>query len=1162
MIHILSASSQHCLIDYKQILEVASPLEQGGSVLTPAAGRQHGAVYSDTGYALALTPTHALIWPYTANAPSPETFTFALPYPSKSASDPLPIGSLVSSSASSQEPGLVVIMPTSGKIIYWESVASASTIDLIQQQRNGVQMAVPGMLSGETVVQVLNAESAGFILAFSSGRLAYMSVRDGQGRPAISIQFLRSSGANVGSGLFGSLRNALSSTSWKGDISAVKAGGTKRVGERDVVVATSKGRLQVWEVQRGGHNVLQAEVEGRESIVMALKQTSPELQDLVLENFELIDFAFSSTTTSDELAVPSDILSSGVDLLLLTSLTDRNSSHYALVEVTLATGALIIKAVQPITSYKTPLSRSSISRPRLYLPKPGLVAFVVFDRAVIIASVSRPAESPETQLMMDNQTMPKTFEDVVDFRSSPDLEIVGSGYEEPIGSYSMEDSRSRRCRAKYAAAIVLVKGGGVIRVAVKNVFDVGGKPPIVTAKSKLEQAVFFGTLDQNPLSFTGRPEISFTTEDISEAALELSNEILSSRTPHIATVFGSMEHNLKRRSAALHSLALHLQATNISLDRVTRWKLLWDAEKVAAATVVWQQYDSQLKEKPEGQKRGLLAELVDYMHEDFKTEPVEEVGEVDRVRHWFVHDLWRMGLAVAWAFQVVKEEFKDGKRSNAEVAIMVSEADDVVIGALTKAFEFRAANLVLYGLQTEQLDHGILKAGYAELPEFWTSLIFITENVRRQIDFGCTFAINYWQTEGSEGKADEDFVTKIGNENGKLVGLWCQTMMERARWCLAQADPKIQCQGTLIEEAYFSVRKLQIIRLSELGLTDQATTLAETYEVLETLAELVMGDLDQANAVARLPGVEEDAAREAMETVSQIEARMEGYFVRFGDQWAEALYSHAITQNKSGGLLDDHGKEQAYVTKFLRKSLSRAKVAWMNDVLYGGQFDLAAESLLETGINIEQDLWSRKVELSIGKLARLAGTEYGQANSLPTSDSGEMELKRTNQELQLVSIQEKLLAHIGPSIKAAIDESAALQLAMEVYDNKGLKGYKAFPSLLGENMGLLIRHEKLDALALIDLLTLMGRNDKPEEHGVIDGQEFYLALKALMLDGLMPKDELRLTAQTIWRRCLIRDDWPAINNTDLQDDSNVQHRLKSTALFSTLRECFKNRMYL
>ncbi len=171
-----------------------------GSFTDQYIDRQHGAIFSSNGYALTLTHTHAIVWPYTSTTTSPETFTFALPYPSKHASDPLPLATLVSPSTSSEEPGLLVVMPISGKIAYWESISSAATLDFIRQQRTGVEDAIHGMFSGEYVVELVYAESAGFMLAFSTGRLAYMSVRDSHGRPAISVQFLRSGLGSSGGG--------------------------------------------------------------------------------------------------------------------------------------------------------------------------------------------------------------------------------------------------------------------------------------------------------------------------------------------------------------------------------------------------------------------------------------------------------------------------------------------------------------------------------------------------------------------------------------------------------------------------------------------------------------------------------------------------------------------------------------------------------------------------------------------------------------------------------------------------------------------------------------------------------------------------------------------------------------------------------------------------
>ena len=115
------------------------------------------------------------------------------------------------------------------------------------------------------VTQILNAESAGFVLAFSSGRTAYMSVRDSQGRPAISVQFLRGGHASATGGIFGSLRNALSSSALKGEIAAVRAGKAERVGERNIVIATTKGRIQSWDIHRADirHSFQKQTVENR-----------------------------------------------------------------------------------------------------------------------------------------------------------------------------------------------------------------------------------------------------------------------------------------------------------------------------------------------------------------------------------------------------------------------------------------------------------------------------------------------------------------------------------------------------------------------------------------------------------------------------------------------------------------------------------------------------------------------------------------------------------------------------------------------------------------------------------------------------------------------------------------------------------------------------------
>ncbi|OAF59592.1 hypothetical protein VC83_03665 [Pseudogymnoascus destructans] len=732
-------------------------------------GRQYGAIYSDSGYALALTTTHAIVWPYALNTTTPETFTFALPYPAKHTSEHLPLGSLVSASASTPEPGLVVVMPSSGKITYWESIASAATLDLIQQPRHGVELTISGLLHGEVVIQILNAESAGFLLSFSSGRLAYMSVRDGQGRPAISVQFLRGTSGAGNGGIFGSIRNALSSSSWRGDLAAARAGPSLKPGERDIVSASSKGRLQAWSLHRGGHNTLEAEGDIRELIVDELKRTDKSLESLDLESFEVLDFSFAPQASDREdstaLTYRDD---NGTELLMLTSLGGHGICHYALVQVFLRQREIIVSNVHHLRSYSTPVSRTSTSKPRLYLPKPGVAAFVVFDRAVVVTSMVNEPESPDQQLRAGTNY----FEDVVDFRTDAGVEITGSGLEEPhTPSHGTEDSRSRRHKAKFPAVVLLVKGGGIIRIATTDPKKfTAGEAPQVTAKSKLDQAVFFGILENNPLSFAGRPEIQFSPEEVGQAALQLSHEVLSSTTAHIPSIPASIEHNLRVRAQALHSLATHIKKMNVELDRLTKWKLLWDAEKLNGAKGAWSNYDTLISSKPAGQKRSLWNDIVECLHEEYKLMPSKEFGEVDRVRHYFIHDIHRFEMVVPWAFQAVKLRYEESELVQHKIVELLSEANDLLIGALAGAYNFRTENLALYGLQGEDVQNGILMQNYNDIPEPWTCKLYTADNAKRQTDL----AIGIIRTECPE-----------------MLDLACRSTTEKYRWVFDTLVPLI-----------------------------------------------------------------------------------------------------------------------------------------------------------------------------------------------------------------------------------------------------------------------------------------------------------------------------------------------------------------------------------
>ena len=234
----------------------------------PRTGQWHGEIAPSLGYALAMTQSQAIVWRYaqgTMSAEQLKPLNIKLLHPSNNSRHPLPLGILVPTSA---EPALLVVMPTSGKITYWESLTSAAIVDPNRQKQQSVQGVVSGMLSGEFITKIAEAEPRAFVLTLSTGRLVHLIVSDPQGKPSIKTQYLRDSGAQSG-GVFGSLRGVFSNAGWRKDVAAVRSGSSWQRGQRYVVVATSKGSFQTWDLNWNGTHSLVNDVDAKDDLLHA-----------------------------------------------------------------------------------------------------------------------------------------------------------------------------------------------------------------------------------------------------------------------------------------------------------------------------------------------------------------------------------------------------------------------------------------------------------------------------------------------------------------------------------------------------------------------------------------------------------------------------------------------------------------------------------------------------------------------------------------------------------------------------------------------------------------------------------------------------------------------------------------------------------------------------
>ncbi|KAF4446938.1 hypothetical protein F53441_9484 [Fusarium austroafricanum] len=1134
-------------------------------IRTDWSAYQSADVFS-TGYALSLTQTHALVWPYTSTSPSPETFSFSLPSTSKP-NDSLPVGCLVSPSASSAEPGLVVVMGGNGKVVYWESIASAATFVFMKKDRTGVEYTISGLQSGEKVVAITNAESAGFILTFNSGRLAYMNVRDSQGRPAISVQFLRNSLSPPAGGIFGSIRNAFQHLSLKGDVAAVRADRSARTGERNIVALTGKGRLHAWRVHRGGHNEVIGDADVREKIITALQETDPVSQEYPEESFEAIDFTYVPKGLESkylELSRLSNAMatddSSVQHLLILVSLTLRSTSRYALVEAILTPQECQVGMIRPITSYSAPTSTSQLSettRPRLYLPRPALVAFVVFDRATVVASIAVPPQSPESQLQTDSHILPAAFEDVVDFREDDVHEIIGSGFEEISPASGHEEHRLHRPKTKNPAVVLMVRGAGAVRIVTTDVDKFASdQPPKVSAKSKIEQAVFFGVKQDNPLIFDGRQEIKFSNQEVAQAALEVSHEVLSSSTPFISTLPASLEDNLRARSNALERLMAQIRIMGADIDRKTRWSLLYNAEKMHVATLLWKRHEAFTATRPANDKKSLIGMIVEFIHQDQKHNPVAKIGEVDRVRHWFINDVFRLELFVAWAYEVIKTLYKDHLLDDAKVNVMIYEAIQVNTCTHVAALDFRKNNLSSYGLGFEELRLGILRDGYEDLPEPWTGSQYVANNAKRLVDLSDQWVLknhDAGEPARASNQPDPKVVSKIFEELPILIDGMLTSVLEYARWSATQPEQKTMSQH--FAKVYQTDRFEKPLALARSGKWEEGASIAEKHECLRALSVILLDHIQTLEDRLGEPGLSLVEKQNLKRLRDSKKTKLENSFSAYGQAFAFPAYEFLLQKHGVEAVLEFDLDKYGYKTQFLRSKPELARISWINDVQQEKDVGHSADTLVTLALTKEQQVWNKKIELSLGKLALLAeleekNTQSGGLKVNADEARAEEKLKKVDQELVAIRIQDQLYNQVLPSIHDAVDDAAALNFAMDAHSMNIPRRQKTQHQIFEDGMKRLLKHEALDAMTLIDLLTLIYL--KPESRAEIPNP-FWLAL--LVAESSCHSDEVKEAKRMIWRRLFIRDDWARINDTQLKDDREVVERLADTELYAMLTDC-------
>ena len=1090
------------------------------------------------GYALVLTQLHAVIWPYliSASSPSPaDIFTLALPEPCRDPAASAPLGVLLST-ATTGPPGLMVIIPSTGRIVYWETVSSATSLGLSRHRQNGLQGSISGLLSGEYVTDLVNGEPSGVIVTLSSGRVVHVTVGNFQGKPTVMTNFLRSSTGAGSTGFLGGIKSVLGGGSWRKEVAAARPGESHQRGQRDIIIATTNGLVEVWDTHWNNGSMLKEQYDLKQHLSHSLGQ---EIMDSGGDNgFKIHDFAFAAGDHNDTRESQG-----GTELWPLYFVVElpqgSNPKRLCVVQIILSDEEPTW-SIRSIDLHQVHPSMNTL-KPKLYVPKPGGAGFIIMGQSVIVLSLTPFEASLTPQFLVDSDRHTRLFYDTIDFRSGVEYEILGSGFEESNYDGSL------------SACLVMVRGYGIIRVAVQPRQNDVDDTQVTTAKHKIEQAVFYGTMQGNPLNLASKGGLDFPAEDMEHAALEICRELLRSKSKFIPSSGISLDQNLRSRAKSLDDLAFLLTQHGLPFNGLVWWELLWGAEKLAAQRAMWKVEEESRKKN--SNELTFLSRVIGLMSEKFKTkfEPVDSEG--DYVRHWFLHDTYQMEHILPWIFNAIKPQEGQPKQGW-KMAEQTLEASEFSLAVLETAFRVRDERASLYGLNEELLEDGVLVASYEDLPEFWTSnsMAYIETGHLLDWELGSCMAWIQSSVDAPKSHAVED----IAKNCARQLRVLSQMHNERIRWLSAQEDPKAVDEILATEQSHVKQRRWQLFKLAGVGQLNDAINLAEKFRDMSALVELIIELQDQTKCQL-FPEISENGPGFIDNKSEELGEKISRYFEKFGEAWANAFFSRQISMGQSG-ILFAMRKFQPFVTRFLREGPAYARLSWINDVVGENDYSTAALSLERLAIEQEPDLWSHRAELSLAKLAKLAVWENTGSSSYSTQN----DVKRLEDYAEIDAIQEVVHAHIAPALQGAIDRKAEIDLAIEQFGKDIAQSTPSLHEVLGSALTKVVTRQVIGLDQLVDLLTLLDNTAQNHEYtqSELSGKEFYLALRAIRL-GQREKDHVYAVAlqKLVWRRCMIKNNWHTIGRAAESMGDEDQSIVHDTVLFRTLLLCLKDRKF-
>ncbi|KAG0251050.1 hypothetical protein BG011_007880 [Mortierella polycephala] len=675
-----------------------------------------------------------------------------------------------------------------------------------------------------------------------------------------------------------------------------------------------------------------------------------------------------------------------------------------------------------------------------------------------------------------SSTLPSTdFEDLVPLKSD---RIIGFGREDwKLRGQEMGDASELSIVCKSSGRLgIHIQLDGTACSALPSATSGRGQLTAML-QAKLEQAVFFSGKKHNPISFD---LAHYDGGDLNTASLNVSKEILNSHAALLSSG-RDMTTRLSERYQRIKSIISCIQTADMAsrLSIESRFQLCWNAEKLAAASALWNQYQSRLAGKE--RERAPRTNLKQIFH-DAASQCLKKIGNHSSEDPISILMKYHVDALAELIYALQLSVGKLHTLPLGQQAELTRDVNKIIILSLRSAWSYRKQNVASYALQS------------SSSIEPWTAseqmVKALTDQYKRTL---ATCRANLEQSAGTMDVDDQIGVDALADITFELKDQLCdladatlQAHSEHLQYL--EGLPQSSVHNIAISAAVdtYDEAKVQLLTpLVELKKTQSAVQLAERYKDFITLVKLSVGH----------------------------EKKISNYIAKYQQEYANALFMWYHDNDQLPTLLEQGDKYSDLFTVFLDNRSICGEIAWLHDIKIK-RFAEASERVQENAF-LEANIDRRRTMFSLSKLLFLAG--------LPRTDIDvESSMKfasRNNEELEMATIQ-TLVAdeweenHVG-SLVSLEDKADAV---IKSFGSHILARQPTLREAILQSIRSLLNRQTISSEDLLDVLMLQ-QTFEIDNFDVSD-----VALGICLHAADIPESRRLHVLQDIWRRIYIADE--------------------------------------